>query len=655
MTTRLTCAAKTDVGLKRTNNEDNLVMVPSHGLYVLADGMGGHASGQVASTMCVTHVAQFMCETCHQPGFEFSYKPDPKLSYEANLLVNAIKYANERIFIQSCKDRSMEGMGTTITAILNAPHGLVLAHVGDSRIYRIRKGQIVQMSRDHSLMNHLLDTGELKPEDAPNFANKNIILRAVGLKDYVDVEVKEVPREQGDIYLMCSDGLSDIVSESQILQAITNAPNLTEACNTLINLALQAGGKDNVTVVCVCIEQDDGVQQQPASQQLRTQPALSTPPSSPRHPNAYTKQTPTAPTGPSVASSPGGISPVSSSAAGVRSLQQPTTHSRAPGQSMGMSHASLSSSTSHSGMAPIPTGRPAPINASQPVPPAMPPSKPQRMHSVREIVEQAPVVQRTMPKPIGSAGRSNSATMPQAPGIGKIKPLRPETEHPKGHASQSGSAEEMLESQPAVKEARSSNIKPTSSPTIQKLREAKPLAAEEKAARPEASLLFTEPPSEAPKPSMLSVELTEPDDDEEEPTMILRDGAARTLPSIKTIPADILPPDALHPSEAGIAKPPFQTRSAPVPGIAPVPANSRSSEIPPSPAGIPEYYRLSPPPSASPREASHPKGYVAPKEAIAPPENEYDDEDSIEIGGGMFDHDDGEMTRQFQRPPHLKW
>ena len=138
MTTRLTCAAKTDVGLKRTNNEDNLVMVPSHGLYVLADGMGGHASGQVASTMCVTHVAQFMCETCHQPGFEFTYKPDPKLSYEANLLVNAIKYANERIFIQSCKDRSMEGMGTTITAILNAPHGLVLAHVGDSRIYRIR-------------------------------------------------------------------------------------------------------------------------------------------------------------------------------------------------------------------------------------------------------------------------------------------------------------------------------------------------------------------------------------------------------------------------------------------------------------------------------------------------------------------------------------
>ena len=112
MATRLSSAAKTDVGLKRTNNEDNLFLVPSQGLYVLADGMGGHASGQVASTMCVSHVAKFICETAKQPGFEFPYKTAPDLSFEAKLLVNAIKFANERVFIQSCKDRSMEGMGT---------------------------------------------------------------------------------------------------------------------------------------------------------------------------------------------------------------------------------------------------------------------------------------------------------------------------------------------------------------------------------------------------------------------------------------------------------------------------------------------------------------------------------------------------------------
>ena len=162
MASKLAFAAKTDVGLKRTNNEDNFAVIQSAGLYVLADGMGGHASGQVASTMCVSHVAQYICEMARQPGFKLSFPTKPEWSFEAKLLANAIMYANERVFIQSCKDRSMEGMGTTVTAIFNAPHGLVLAHVGDSRIYRVRKGEITQMTRDHSLMNHLIDKGESK-------------------------------------------------------------------------------------------------------------------------------------------------------------------------------------------------------------------------------------------------------------------------------------------------------------------------------------------------------------------------------------------------------------------------------------------------------------------------------------------------------------
>ena len=100
--------------------------------------------------MCVSHVAQYICEMARQPGFKLSFPTKPEWSFEAKLLANAIMYANERVFIQSCKDRSMEGMGTTVTAIFNAPHGLVLAHVGDSRIYRVRKGEITQMTRDHS-------------------------------------------------------------------------------------------------------------------------------------------------------------------------------------------------------------------------------------------------------------------------------------------------------------------------------------------------------------------------------------------------------------------------------------------------------------------------------------------------------------------------
>ncbi len=254
MTIRLKSAGKTDVGLKRSENEDNFIMLPDHGLYVVADGMGGHASGKVASTLTVTHVTEFVCSMAKQPGFDFPYGREPGNSFEANVLVNAIKYANERVFIQSCKDRAMEGMGTTITAILTTPQSLVLAHVGDSRIYRLRAGELAQLTVDHSLLNHLISIGEVKAEDAKKFANKNVILRAIGLKDYVDVSVQEVDKVPGDLYMMCSDGLSDLVEDFVIREVLKTAPSLPDACNQLIKLALHAGGKDNVTVVCVEVE-----------------------------------------------------------------------------------------------------------------------------------------------------------------------------------------------------------------------------------------------------------------------------------------------------------------------------------------------------------------------------------------------------------------
>ncbi|MGI5830355.1 MAG: Stp1/IreP family PP2C-type Ser/Thr phosphatase [Bradymonadia bacterium] len=259
MATKLNSAAKTDVGRKRDVNEDVFMVMPQQGLYLLADGMGGHASGQVASRLAVTSVSQYICEIARQPGFRFEYKTNPAFSYEANLLSCAIQYANERVYIQSCKDRSMEGMGTTITAIFNAPHAFVLAHVGDSRIYRLRDGQLLQISKDHSLLNHLIDSGEIRAEDAGKFSNKNVILRAIGLKDTVDVEIKEVARVQGDVYLMCSDGLSDLVGAGQIAKSLIETSSLNDACDRLVNLANNAGGKDNITVVCIEIEQEDDI------------------------------------------------------------------------------------------------------------------------------------------------------------------------------------------------------------------------------------------------------------------------------------------------------------------------------------------------------------------------------------------------------------
>ncbi|MDX9721234.1 MAG: Stp1/IreP family PP2C-type Ser/Thr phosphatase [Myxococcota bacterium] len=257
MAIRLKSAAKTDVGLKRSENEDNFIMLPDQGLYVLADGMGGHASGKTASTLAVTHIMEFVCVAAKQPGFKLPYSFDEKLPVEANILVNAIKYANERVFIESCKDRSKEGMGTTITAILASKDFFVLAHVGDSRIYRMRGGVLKQMTEDHSLLNHLISIGEVKPEDASKFANKNVILRAVGLKDYVDVAVQVVEKLAGDTYMMCSDGLSDLVPAEDIEYVMNASRTLPEVCHEFIKRALAAGGKDNVTVVCVQVEEYD--------------------------------------------------------------------------------------------------------------------------------------------------------------------------------------------------------------------------------------------------------------------------------------------------------------------------------------------------------------------------------------------------------------
>lgn len=255
MAIRLRSAGKTDVGLKRSENEDNFIMLPDQGLYVLADGMGGHVGGKMASTLAVTLVTEFICVHAKKPGFELPFKHDENQSYEANVLANGIKYANERIFIESCKTRELEGMGTTITGILVAKDNLVVAHVGDSRVYRLRNGELTQITEDHSLLNHLINIGELKKEDAKGHANKNVILRAVGLKDYVEVSTQVVAKVPGDQYMMCSDGLSDLVDDFVIAEVMRTAPSLKDACDQLIRLALHAGGKDNITVIIAEVEE----------------------------------------------------------------------------------------------------------------------------------------------------------------------------------------------------------------------------------------------------------------------------------------------------------------------------------------------------------------------------------------------------------------
>lgn len=252
MAFRLISYGATDVGLKRQKNEDYFAILEDEELFILADGMGGHASGQVASRLATEHIVEFMTERCRQPGFQWPYPVHEGATFEEAAISNAIQFANERTFIESMKDSRLEGMGTTICAIVGAGDRLVLAHVGDSRIYRYRHGTVEQVTRDHSLLNHYLDTGTITPEEAKDFKNKNVIIRAVGLKDYVDPEVQVVEKEDGDVYLVCSDGLSDLVDEWVMKNCFeAEGDDLEAIAHRLIRLANQAGGKDNITVVLV--------------------------------------------------------------------------------------------------------------------------------------------------------------------------------------------------------------------------------------------------------------------------------------------------------------------------------------------------------------------------------------------------------------------
>jgi protein phosphatase len=246
----------TDVGRKRSNNEDFYAVLNRHELFLLADGMGGHASGEVASRLAVRHVIQYLLEICHRPGFVPA--PDvPAMADPAERLVcGAILHANERVYVESLKDRRLDGMGTTLLIAMGAGDRVILAHVGDSRIYRLRDGVLERMTEDHSLLNHLLRTGQLTQEASRDFKGKNVIMKAVGLKDHVAPDIRSVERREGDLYLFCSDGLTDLV-EDWIIQNVlaSEGGDAYAATRALVRIANEYGGKDNTTVVLVRVGQ----------------------------------------------------------------------------------------------------------------------------------------------------------------------------------------------------------------------------------------------------------------------------------------------------------------------------------------------------------------------------------------------------------------
>ncbi len=249
---RLTFAGTSDVGRKRTHNEDAYLLLPEESLCCVADGMGGHASGEVASRIAVEEMAEFFRMTGRDDDATWPFKMDAARSYDDNRLLTGVKLANLRIFERAATDQRLRGMGTTLVAA-SFPKGgrtMLVGHVGDSRAYLFRRGTLRQLTEDHSLLNDYRKSRALTPEEIEAFPHKNVIVRALGMKDTVEVDLLREELEDGDVLLLCSDGLSGMVPDPRMTDLLrANVGDLRHASQSLVDAANEAGGGDNVTCV----------------------------------------------------------------------------------------------------------------------------------------------------------------------------------------------------------------------------------------------------------------------------------------------------------------------------------------------------------------------------------------------------------------------
>jgi protein phosphatase len=248
-------AALSDPGRVRKNNEDAFWADPDLGFFAVADGMGGHAAGEVASRLAVDTLRKAVAESRQTRKTDFSPNQTALLSPPSTLLVNGIRLANQAVFQSSQEKEEHRGMGTTVVALYFFDSSSVVAHVGDSRLYRIRGGKIHQLTEDHSLVWEQYRQGLLSKEALSASSLKNIVTRALGMNPTVDVDVQEIDLQRGDLLILCSDGLSDLVRDEELMETVLGASgDLHRACRELTQLANQRGGKDNITVLLIQIE-----------------------------------------------------------------------------------------------------------------------------------------------------------------------------------------------------------------------------------------------------------------------------------------------------------------------------------------------------------------------------------------------------------------
>ena len=238
----------TDVGQSREHNEDAISWDTRLGLALLADGMGGHNAGEVASILAVDSVKTSLADVV-TPEIVAS----GVVNYQ-DAVVDAISFANREINEQSLENPEYAGMGTTLVLVLFLNQSLIYAHVGDSRIYRYRNDSLSKLTSDHSLVQEMIDNGYLTHEEAQESTSRNLITRALGISEDVEVDIADDTTEIGDIYLLCSDGLSDLVPDEEIADVIRqNRDDLEAASRMLVDMANSKGGTDNISVVLAAV------------------------------------------------------------------------------------------------------------------------------------------------------------------------------------------------------------------------------------------------------------------------------------------------------------------------------------------------------------------------------------------------------------------
>lgn len=251
---------RTDVGRKRSGNEDSFCVAQDLGLFVVADGMGGHAAGEVASRLAVETIQEWMRKYTRGESTTLVGQPLTGVSDRANWLLSSIRLANRMIFDAAQGGKEYAGMGTTLVAALSIGDRIALAHVGDSRIYRVRDDQITQLSTDHSFVQQQLERGIISAEEAHDSQYRHLITRALGLKESVEVDLAEHDVLAEDLLLLCSDGLSDLLEDEEMLATIReHADDLEKSCRAMIDLANFKGGDDNITVLLIQARQGKGI------------------------------------------------------------------------------------------------------------------------------------------------------------------------------------------------------------------------------------------------------------------------------------------------------------------------------------------------------------------------------------------------------------